>query len=85
MTMSEIMSAETCDHLDGKQLVDGERLGVTWPDGTAEDVYVKIYSGAEGEGSRMTLVHRAFVVREHNGTKKLVRLAGVQAVRRLGP
>ena len=27
MTMSKIMSAETCDHLDGRQLVDGERTG----------------------------------------------------------
>jgi hypothetical protein len=83
MTMSKIMSAETCDHLDGRQLVDGERLGVTWPDGTTEDVHVKIWSGAEG--ARFTLANRAYLVREYNGTRKLVRLAGVEAVRRLCP
>lgn len=81
--MSKIMSAETCDHLDGRQLIDGERLGVTWPDGTTEDVHVKIYSGAEG--ARLTLANRAYVVREYNGTTKLVRLAGAEAVRRLCP
>jgi hypothetical protein len=75
------------EQLDGKTLVDGEALRVTWPDGSTLDALVKVVDhgqaisdhGSSYTGSRV----RAYVEIDYRGVRALVPIRGLEAERRL--
>jgi hypothetical protein len=73
------------DQLDGKEMVEGEMLKVTWPDGTVEVLRVRVERGTliyedhghEGRGKD----NKAFTTVNHHGVEARVYLRGLEAER----
>jgi hypothetical protein len=83
------MSKVTCkddwggwDELDGQRLRSGDRLGVTWPDGTTEDVDVKVVNNDVALSRETVTYSRAHAIRDYHGVVVLVPIVGLEAVRR---
>lgn len=73
------------DELDGVRLVARDRLTVRWPDGTCEDVDVKIVVSLDqvNDMGPCTIQYtRAHAIRDYHGVMVRVPLAGLEAARR---
>jgi len=72
------------DELDGKRLVNRDRLSVTWPDGTTEEVDVKIVDShvVPSRVDDAITYSRAYAIRDYHGVVVLVPIAGLEAARR---
>lgn len=63
------------DQLDGKDLIDGEKLIVKWPVGGVTTEIVAIERSVHGFGVRAYKVSRAFITVGYNGIETKVYLA----------
>jgi len=85
--MKEILFYEgliAVDRLDGKELVDGEKLMVKFADGTVEPHQVIIQSEHfnRDKGGPLELVRRrSFIKIRYKGTTKWITAVGLQAER----
>lgn len=73
------------EQLDGKTLVDGEALRITWPDGSTLDALIRVVDHGQtisdhGNSYRGERV-RAYVEMDMRGVRTLVPIRGLEAQR----
>lgn len=68
------------DYLDGKELKDGQRLLLLWPDGLKQSVFVRVESTIKylntGSSSDSITIRKAFVNVMHHGAHVKIFLEG---------